>query len=736
MAVKKHKKYVSRFTQTIPYGVLLLCLVFGSTDSAQRKMEYLGRGVVAQNTGNGNVYISWRYLGTDPENIAFNIYRVTDGGSAKKLNDKLITTTTDYSDQGVDMTKSNAWYVRPVVGGVEWAPSTSFTLPANAAVKKYIALPLQPLSGYYTIHVYVGDLDGDGEYDYIVKRMPDTYAKNVYLEAYLNDGTYKWRVDLGPNTEQGNAAANPFLLVYDFDSDGKAEVFTRTSEGTVFADGMKIGDVNKDGVTDYRTFPPVSSLGYMLLGDNCPEYVSMVDGMTGKEITRTNYLARGAKAQWTALWGDSYGHRMNFNFVGVAYLDGVNPSIIASRGEGSLMDIIAWDYKNKSFSTRWTWSSKGKTFSSGQHWADFHNIRVVDLDGDGKDEVSWGVNAMDDNGSPLYLAPSDLGHGDRFGIGDFDPDRAGLEAFVIQQRAKSTNIVELAALYDAKTGTRIKTFKGPSCDVARGDVADIDPRYKGMEYFSYASRNLLNCKGDSIAPAIPHPALSIWWDGDLLRELLDAADKNGYSPIINKWNYTTSTSGRLLSLYNEGGQYSTRTIYAGRPPLYADIMGDWREEIICENSNRTELRIFTTPIPATRRIYTLMHNPAYRLCINLKYYLPTPYPDFYLGEGMETPPMPNITTVGGKTPVVTTSSVAHTPIVQLLYGAYRLNKESDVVLRLFDLNGRCITSRFISGQSRGVYNISGIVQPYSHGSYLLEIKTTESSDVVKIQHVF
>ena len=221
---------------------ILVCTV-----SAQRLVENLGRGVVAINKGSGNVYISWRLLGNDPSDIAFNIYRSTDGAAAVKLNDSPITATTDYSDKDVDITKSNAWFVKPIIGSVEQSASKSFTLPASAAAKSYISLPLKSLSGYTTLHVYVGDLDSDGEYDYIVKRFPDDSTKNIYLEAYLNDGTYKWSVDLGPNMDRGNYTANPFVLVYDFDCDGKAEVFTSTSEGTTFADGKTIDDANSDG---------------------------------------------------------------------------------------------------------------------------------------------------------------------------------------------------------------------------------------------------------------------------------------------------------------------------------------------------------------------------------------------------------------------------------------------------------------------------------------------------------
>ena len=720
-------------TRTIAFITFAL-LAVTTCVSAQRLMENLGRGVVAINKGSGNVYISWRLLGTDPDNISFNIYRSTGGATAVKLNTAAITVTTDYSDSGVDTTKSNSWFVKPVVNGTEQAQSSAFTLAANAGKKSYISLPLQSLTGYAALHVYVGDLDGDGEYDYVVKRFPDDSTKNIYLEAYLNNGTYKWRIDLGPNMERGNYSANPFVLVYDFDSDGKAEVFTRSGEGTKFADGTTIGDANSDGVTDYRTFPPTTVGGYMLLGDNCPEYVSMVNGLTGKELARTDYLARGAKSNWTALWGDNYGHRMNFNFVGVAYFDGVHPSIIASSGEGTLMDIVAWDYAGSKFTKKWTWSSKGRTYTNSQHWADFHNIRVVDLDADGKDEVSWGVNAMDDNGSPLYYAPSDLGHGDRFGIGDFDPSRSGLEGFVIQQHATGTDTVPLAAVFDAKTGTRIKTINGPSGDVSRGDVADIDPRYKGMEYFSYAAGGVLNCKGVSISSAIPHPALSIWWDGDLLREFLDAADANGTNPVINKWNYTTSSSDRLLSLYNEGGAYSTKTTYAGRPPLYGDIMGDWREEIVCENGDRTELRIFSTSTPAVRRIYTLMHNPAYRLCINLKYYLPTPYPDFYLGDSMSDPSKPNITLIGATAinNLTQAKQLQHSVELNSLL-SYTLTNVSNVDVALYDLTGRLVFLYSKSMQKPGHYSIRSLLNNVSKGAYVMKFKAGTVQKTVSVQ---
>jgi fibronectin-binding autotransporter adhesin len=621
--------------------ILCMLMLFSSHLYGQRKVEKLGRGVVAVNTGGGKAYISWRLLASDPDDIAFNLYR-TISGTTVKLNTTPITTTTDFSDNSASTTASNQYFVKPIINGVEQGASKAFSLAGSSTAKRYISIPLQPLAHYSVQHIYPADLDGDGEYDYIVKRLPADSHNNVMIEAYNNDGTFMWRADLGPNIEQGAPTHNPIVLAYDFDGDGKAEVLVRSSEGTVFADGTTIPDVNGDGVSDYRTFPAVS-LGYMLLGDNCPEFLSMVDGMTGKEITRTNWIDRGRKSEWETKWGDSYGHRMSMQFIGVVYLDGIHPSIFGSRGPGELMDVAAWDYANKQFTSRWTWSARNNTtIPTGYHWADFHNIRIADLDGDGKDEISFGVNAMDDNGTPLYYAKNDIGHGDRFVIADLDPSRPGLECYAIQQ---ATSV--LAVLYDAKNGERLKTWSSASpFDVSRGDAADIDSRYPGMELWSYAHTSILDCKGNAISGStvVPHPALSIWWDGDLLRENLDAADGDGYNPIINKWNNTTNSFDRLLSMYSEGGAYSTKTPYAGRAALYGDIMGDWREEVFCMNGDSTEIRIFSTWTPATNRLYCLMQNPEYRACIGPKGYLPSTEVDYYLGAGMTAPPTPPVLT--------------------------------------------------------------------------------------------
>jgi fibronectin-binding autotransporter adhesin len=738
-------KSVMKIFSKIVFIFLLIALSFETY--AQRKVERLGRGVVAVNKGGGTVYISWRLLASDPEDISFNLYRIIGSGSAVKVNASPITLTTDFTDNSASTSETNTYFVRPVINTMEQENSGSFTLPAGSVANNYITLTLKPLAHYSVNHVYVGDLNGDGEYDYVVKRFPDDPANDVMIEAYLNSGTFLWRIDLGPNVEQGASSHNPFVLVHDFDCDGKAEVLVRTGEGAVFADGSKITDMNGDGITDYRTLPPVS-LGYMVLGDNCPEYISMVDGLTGKEITRTDNIDRGPKANWTALWGDNYGHRMNMNHVGVAYLDGIHPSIISSRGEGSIMDIEAYDYSNKTITSRWTWSARtntalpaGKTWRqfhddwvaagaktsgipSGYHWADFHNIRVVDLDGDGKDEISWGVNAMDDNGKPLYFAQNDVGHGDRFVIADIDPDRPGLETYAIQQ----VNSV-LAVLYDAKTNERIKTWSTANpYDVSRGDVGDIDPQHKGMELWSYAHSGLLNCKGEQIAPAFPHPALSIWWDGDLQRENLDAAGKEGYNPIINKWDYNSNSEGRLFSLYNEGGAYSTQCPYSGRVPLYADIMGDWREEVVLTSSDSTELRIFSTSTPASRRLYCLMQNPEYRNCINLKAYLPSNEVDYYLGEGMSNPPLPPTITMKSQWKGGLSGNIWDINTTANWISNDVSSKYNDGDSIMFDINGTGNTSIKLSGTLAPAYVVVNSPVDYIFGG---TGKITGSTKLIK-----
>jgi len=585
-------------------------------------MENINRGVVAVRTSSSEVYVGWRLFGTDPSGIGFNVYR-----GSTKLNASPITATTNY----IDNTTTTATYtVRPVINGVEQTASES----AGVWSQNYLQIPLQvPAAGttpageaytYSPNDCSVGDLDGDGAYEIIVKWDPSNskdnsqsgYTGNVYLDAYKINGARLWRIDLGRNIRAG--AHYTQFLVYDFDGDGKAEVACKTADATVDGQGAVIGSAS----ADYR-----NSSGYVLSG---PEYLTVFNGQTGAAMATTNYLpARGTVSSW----GDSYGNRVDRFIACVAYCDGQRPSMVFGRGYYTRLVRVAWDWRNGALTQRWTFDSNtsGNSAYAGQG---NHQMTVGDVDGDGRDEIFNGSSGINDNGAGLWA--NGMGHGDALHMSDMNPDRAGLEIWQPYETPASNGQVG-AALVDARTGARIFTVAEASADVGRGLAADIDPRYKGYEM--WASRgNLYSCTGTSISTTKPSMNFAVWWDADLQRELLD-------NITISKWNYSSSSASTLLSASGCASNNSTKAT----PCLSADLLGDWREEVIFRTSDNTALRIYTTTITATNRIYTLMHDPQYRLAIawqNAAYNQP-PHPGFYLGGDMAAPPVPNIYLVGG-----------------------------------------------------------------------------------------
>jgi rhamnogalacturonan endolyase len=724
-------------------SLLTLCFVFvASSANAQRQMEKLQRGLIAMSQGSSQVYIGWRLYGTEANSTGFNIYCSTGGATAVKLNSSVITNSTNYVHTGADLTKSLAYYVKPVVSGVEGTASNTYTLPASAPVRQYMPITLQTISGgsYDAPFAYVGDVDGNGEYDIIVKRflVSSTDRGTIKLECYSLGGAFRWRIDLGPNGETGNNSMSQPVLVYDFNGDGKAEICLKTQEGTIFGDGTKIADTNGDGITDYNTH--VYADMYQVTKDNCPEFLSLVNGLTGKEMARTAFIPRGAKSTWTTYWGDNYGHRMSFIQASVAYFNGKTPSVVFTRGPGNLMDIVAYDLTTNAFVKRFSYTSRGKTYSVGG-WTDFHSIRCVDLDGDGYDEVNLGSSCLDHNGAVKYTTA--LVHGDRFQIGDFNPDRAGLEVFAIQQ---NNSTLLGAALYDAKTGAMLKTFYTSAVsDVARGDVADVNPNVKGMELFSLANSSLLSCTGAVVTAARPYPDLSIWWDGDLLREFFVGIGSGGYNPAINKWNVSTGVSDRLFTIYNDGGSYVVTCPYAGRPPLIADVLGDWREEVILQTSDYSQLRIYTTVIPTTYKLYTLMHNSAYRNTTTVKGYLSSNYPDYYLGVGMSTPANPSLTLKSADapdeiSPVIENSIAKQTTINvypnPLVGGTSELNfsleNRSEVSVSIFNNMGKVVYQKNLGVKEAGEVLQTLDLPALTKGTYILKLQTKEGSKTVKL----
>ncbi|MGG4481416.1 hypothetical protein [Paenibacillus illinoisensis] len=578
--------------------------------SAPRLVEDLGRGLTAVYLGDNKVYLSWRLLGTEPQQVTFDIYRRT-GSEEIKLNDQPLAQGTNFTDEDVDVTQSHTYIVKSYVSGTLQGEIAEVELAADPEIRNYFRIPLQDItsnpSDYFVQHGWPGDLDGDGEYEFVVTRIP-VNGGNKYVEAYSLTEGFLWRIDLGPYSvttidtynappasvsEFGVAGLggwrdNDNITVFDLDSDGKAEVLLRTFEGVTFADGKII---------------PASA--------ERAQYVSVVDGLTGIEAARTtitnDYAADGPLS----------GH------FGIAYLDGEHPSLITALKNRALSRNFqyvtsAYDYAGGALNERWRHTGADGEF--------FHQIRILDLDEDGKDEVSFGGWALDDNGETLYSLPGVV-HGDRFHITDIDPNRPGLEQFGIQQ-AENGNVNQFPWFYGvAATGEIIRTGELPQ-DVARGTLADIDPRYSGLEMWS-SSGNIYNVEGEVISSVQPSTNFRIWWDGDVLSELLD---KN----FVEKWNWEQNEATRLFTADD------VRVNSRNAPVLYGDLLGDWREEVLYETSDFKELRLYTTTIPSDVRIYTLPHNPAYRNGLAVKGYMQSLLTDYYLGDGMSEPPYPNI----------------------------------------------------------------------------------------------
>jgi hypothetical protein len=611
--------------------------------STPKQVEFLTRGLVAIQKSSSTVFLSWRLLGDDPSNVAFNVYR-----NGVKINSSPITSATNYTDGTT--TNNNVYSIKPIINGVEGTETT----PVTVWAKNQLEVPIQMPPGgtvpdgrtytYTANDASVGDVDGDGQYEIILKWEPTLvndnaggYSGKQIFDCYKLNGTRLWRIDLGINMN-GGPHYNPFM-VYDFDGDGKAEIILKTADGTIDGQGNVIGNAS----VDYR-----NTAGWVQQG---PEFLTVFNGLTGKAMSTVAYQPARAN---TADWGDNYGNRQDRFVSAVAYLDGARPSLIVGRGYYNKLMRAAYDWRNGQLTLRWIFDSKDPNHPEYNAYSGQgnHQMTIGDIDGDGKDEIINGSSAINDDGKPLWTYG--MGHGDALHMTDMDLDRPGQEIWICLESPGSYDGMGLRQ-YDAKTGQT--NWGVPTTgDVGRAMAADLDPNYRGVEMWGSAGGNVYDSKGNAISSNVPSYNSGIWWDGDLGRELFD----RGY---IDKWNPNTKSAGRLYTIYN-AAPISTNNSTKSNPALQADILGDWREEIILRKSDNTALVIFTTDLASNYRIPTLMHDPQYRTAIawqNSAYNQP-PNTSYYIGYDMDVNNIPTAKiAVVGHTKLAVTAITRKTP---------------------------------------------------------------------------
>ena len=615
----------------------------------QMMLEKLNRGVVAMRHGD-KVVVSWRVLSADRKGEAFDIYR-----NGQKLNSHALTAGgTCFVDEH-PLTGDATYEVR---GGVM---DGQYVLKAGAP-DGYLPVKLQkPDDGqtpdgrtfsYSANDATVADVDGDGQYEIILKWDPSNAHDNAHdgftgptlFDCYRLDGTLLWRIDMGINIRSG-AHYVPFIA-YDLDGDGRAEFIVRTADGSRDSKGNVIGDAQ----ADHRTYPHTATenakpegewskynktgrprVGRVLKG---PDYITVFNGLTGEAMDTKRYVPQRGNPED---WGDNYANRSDRMLAAVGYLDGRRPSAIFCRGYYTRTVIAAWDWDGKELKEHWVFDTNQPEWNSYAGQGN-HNLRVADVDGDGCDEITYGSMAVDNDGRGLYN--TGMGHGDAIHLMAFDPTTDRLQVWDCHENKRDGSDFR-----DARTGEVI--FQIPSrSDVGRAMAADIDPTNPGVEMWSSDSHGIRNIKGEVLREAqdpedpqhqqhirVGGRRLSInfgiWWDGDLLRELLDRG-------AVSKYNWEQRTMEELIRfpevVFNNGTK--------SNPCLAADILGDWREEVVARTPDSSELRIFVTPIPTDYRINCLMEDIPYRLSTaaqNVGYNQPSE-PGFYLGPDKTVTP--------------------------------------------------------------------------------------------------
>lgn len=565
---------------------------------------------------NKKILVSWRMLPTDDTEVAFDLYRKSGDRAEIKVNENAITVN-NFQDVSADLSVDNTYRLCYHSSTVTIDTYTITAQQASAGLP-YISVPLQGTEGitpglvYKANDISIGDLDGDGQYEIVRKRLisspddedsetgdpNDGIRHSVLLEAYHLDGTFMWRMAMGPNVPTGNGSS---FAVYDFNGDGKCEIALRTAEGTIFGDGQEIGDTDGDGKTDYR----VAGKKYIHGG---PEFLSVIEGATGKELARTNYIALGQSEDW----GDNYYKRSSSYRIGMARCSNDAISIIIGRGCYAKIVVEAWNFSDNQLSRIWRFDTTDGIHSDydGQG---YHSMSVGDVDNDGLDEIVYGSCTIDHNGKGLNCCG--LGHGDALHLGKFDPSRKGLQIWSCFESGTVG-----AALRDANTGDIIWKFD-KSGDVGRCLVADIDPDSPGCEMWWYKG-NAHSSSGVDLGYVPSSCNMAVWFSGSLNRQLLDNGTVNSYK------------DGRVFTIY----RYGVTTINGTKanPCFYGDFLGDWREEIIQPTSDNTALRIFSTWYPTEYQFPYLMSDHIYEMSAlnqNIGYNQPT-HTSYYIGSDL------------------------------------------------------------------------------------------------------
>ena len=589
--------------------------------------EKLSRGLIGIPTEEG-MYFSWRMTLEDAAGLQFDLYRSSGGGAEVKLNKEPIDRTSDFLDRTVDYTVDNRWTLKATTGEV-----AIWTRLKGEERNPYLSVPVcKPEDGeiagesftYTANDCSVGDLDGDGEYEIILKWSPSNskrppqrgFTGNTYLDAYKMDGRRLWRIDLGPNVRSGAATTN--FLVFDFDGDGCAEICCKTGDGTVDGLGHRIGDAQ----ADWRTWDKKSPTYGKIV--NGPEYLTVFEGRTGKELDSKEYIpTRYPLDGWGGVGGncgnDNTGGRSDRFTAGVAFLDGKTPSPVMVRGWYGRTVVAAWTFTNGALKHTWTFDSAAPGWEAYSGMGN-HSVTVADFDGDGCDEICVGAMTVDHDGKGLFT--TGLRHGDALHAGRFIPSRQGMQVFGVHENEGDNEIVKrtpAVAMFDGATG-EIIWQDGLGQDAGRGVAADIDPRYDGAECWCNIGGLRRGDTGEIISNRKPDSCnFTIYWDADPLAELLDHVS-------ISKWNWNAESTDLLLKAERVVSNNGTK----GNPCLSGDILGDWREEVIWPSEDQTELRIYSTTIPAVDRRATWMNDRQYRLAIawqNVAYNQP-PHPSF------------------------------------------------------------------------------------------------------------